>query len=190
MTDPGSDSVPGGVARVRTATAADAPAVRALQSLLPEPAPRLLAVGLTAGDVLVSTVPSPTAGLDGDDTDSGAPSGGGSADHPVGYLLPVGGGGSGDATGDESASGDGTVHVAELAVVPDRRREGRASELLRTLCRRLPPDARVTLTVEPSNRAARACYESLGFEATDRWDDYFESGPAVVYERRVGAEEN
>ena len=172
--------------RVRPATRADAPAVRALQSLLSEPTPRLLAVGLTAGDVLVST--APTAGLERD-----APSDG-SAYAPVGYLLPIGGGGAGGDT-DEGATDaldsdvpdGGAVHVAELAVAPARRREGRASELLRALCRRLPPDARVTLTVESSNRAARACYESVGFEATDRWADYFESGPAVVYERRAGA---
>ena len=172
-----------GAARVRTATVADAPAVRALQSLLPEPAPELLAVGLTAGDVLVST--APTAGLAPD-----AGSGDGPADHPVGYLLPIGGGGDdGDGAGSDAVedASAGAVHVAELAVAPDRRREGRAAELLRALCRRLPPDARVTLTVESSNRAARACYESLGFEAIDRWEGYFESGPAVVYERRAGA---
>lgn len=183
MTERAGDRGPDGAARVRTATVADAPAVRALQSLLPEPAPELLAVGLTAGDVLVST--TPTAGLDPD------AAGDGPADRPVGYLLPIGGG-DGDGAGSDAADAEGAragaVHVAELAVAPDSRREGRASELLRALCRRLPPDARITLTVESSNRAARACYESLGFEATDRWKGYFESGPAVVYERRAGAE--
>ncbi len=179
--------------RVRPATAADAPAVRALQSLLPEPTPRLLGVGLPAGTVLVSTAPS--AGAPGGASD-------GSRDVPVGYLLWVGGGGSGegeaendsDDDGTESGrddgdpSGDGAVHVAELAVAPARRREGRASELLRALCGMLPPGARVTLAVEASNRAARGCYESLGFEAVARREEYFESGPAVVYERRAGGE--
>ena len=165
-------STPG---RVRPATDADAPAVRALQSLLSEPAPRLLAVGLSAGNVLVSTAPS--AGAAGASPGDGV---------PVGYLLSVGGT-DGDADGADGDSDADAVHVAELAVSPEHRREGRASELLRALCAAVSPDSRVTVTVEPSNRAARACYESLGFEATARREAYFESGPAVVYERRAGA---
>ena len=142
-----------GSGRVRRATEADRPVVAALQSVLPEPRPDLLSLGLRAGDVLVSTAPAV-------------------GDAPVGYLLPV--------------PGESGVHLAELAVAPAYRRQGRASELVEALCGSLDAGDRVTLTVEPSNRAARACYESLGFEEVGRREDYFESGSAVVYVRRVG----
>ena len=170
-------TLPSTPSHVCPATDTDAPAVRALQSLLSEPAPRLLAVGLTAGNVLVSTAPSPGSAR-------ASPGDG----VPVGYLLSVGGDADADGGGaDGDADGADAVHVAELAVSPEYRREGRASELLRALCGAVSPDSRVTVTVEPSNRAARACYESLGFEATARREEYFDSGPAVVYERRAGA---
>lgn len=81
----------------------------------------------------------------------------------VGYLLPV--------------AGDG-VHVAELAVHPAHRREGRATRLLRALLARA--DGRVTLLVAADNDAARRLYESLGFRSTARRPDFYADGTDAI----------
>ncbi|UVE50631.1 GNAT family N-acetyltransferase [Haloferax larsenii] len=82
------------------------------------------------------------------------------ADRPVGYLL---------ATGD---------HVAELAVSPEARREGRATALVDAL-RARRGDASLTVLVHPDNEAARACYEALGFRRDGRVADAFEDADAI-----------
>lgn len=81
----------------------------------------------------------------------------------VGYLLPV--------------DGDG-VHVAELVVRPDRRREGRARRLLRrTLA---DADGRVTLFVETGNGPALSLYRAAGFRAVERRRDFYDDGDAFL----------
>ncbi|KTG09378.1 hypothetical protein AUR64_16500 [Haloprofundus marisrubri] len=89
---------------------------------------------------------------------------------PVGYLLAV--------YGEE-------VHVAELAVQPDHRREGRARALLSNLLRSLDDETRVTVAVEPDNEAARELYRSVGFEQVRRDETYFEDGAALILARRA-----
>jgi ribosomal-protein-alanine N-acetyltransferase len=87
----------------------------------------------------------------------------------VGYLLAV--------------PGDG-AHVAELAVAPDARREGRATALLGALFDRV--DGPVTVAVAPGNDAALALYESVGFERRRRLEGAFESGDALLLRRPSG----
>lgn len=173
---------------VRPARPADRAALSRLQSCLPEPAPRLLAHGLRTGAVLVAVA-------DG---------------RPVGYLLAVGarfdppdGAGPPETAGRERppetarppepsdgcvTGGErpfdpaGTTHLAELAVAPDRRREGRASALLGRLF--ASTDGPVTVAVAPDNRAARALYRAHGFERAARREAYFASGPALWLVRR------
>ncbi|WP_396611762.1 GNAT family N-acetyltransferase [Haloferax sp. S1W] len=82
------------------------------------------------------------------------------ADQPVGYLL---------ATGD---------HIAELAVTPGARREGRATALVHAL-RTRRPDAPLTVLVHPENASARACYETIGFRLDERVTDAFDGDDAV-----------
>jgi ribosomal protein S18 acetylase RimI-like enzyme len=59
----------------------------------------------------------------------------------------------------------GTVHLAQVAVHPTRRREGLASRLVDDACRLAASrGARlVTLLVGEHNAAARALYQQLGF---------------------------
>lgn len=188
---------------IRTAKPADRPVLFALQRLLPERAPSLLDHAIRAGDVLVSTGdrfvstddrfdPRTSTGVEGPlddvrpDSDAsgdadaaGAPldvrfvSGGGDEGVPVGYLLPVSG---------------AEVHVAELVVAPESRREGRATALLRVLFDSLAAGTPVTLAVDPDNRAALALYRSVGFAVTDRREGYFDSGPALLCSRVVAGD--
>ncbi|WP_410766654.1 GNAT family N-acetyltransferase [Haloferax sp. DFSO60] len=77
-----------------------------------------------------------------------------SDDAPVGYLLAIG------------------DHLAELAVAPGFRREGRGTDLIDAYHAQRP-DSQLTLFVYPENAVARACYESLGFEVDGRVADAF-----------------
>jgi ribosomal-protein-alanine N-acetyltransferase len=60
---------------------------------------------------------------------------------------------------------DTVWHLMDIAVDPDRRREGIARALIRSLLDRLPSDQeQVTLEVRRSNLGAIALYESFGFK--------------------------
>ncbi|WP_277555225.1 GNAT family N-acetyltransferase [Halobaculum limi] len=78
---------------------------------------------------------------------------------PVGYLLAV--------------DGDG-AHIAELAVAPDHRREGRATRLLTRLLD--GADGTVTLYVAADNEAARRLYARLGFRQRARRPAFYDDG--------------
>jgi ribosomal-protein-alanine N-acetyltransferase len=79
---------------------------------------------------------------------------------PVGYLLPV--------------DGEDAIHLAEMAVLPEARREGRARGLMETVL--AETTGPVTLLVAPENDAARALYDDLGFEVVDRRPDAYAEG--------------
>jgi ribosomal-protein-alanine N-acetyltransferase len=156
---------------IRHAVPDDEPALRRLQRSLDEQAAALLDTALSRalGECLVAV-------------DEGT---------VVGYLLAVQGDGgltapdvAGVGTG---RSDDTTVHVAELVVAPEARRNGHASALLATLLS-THPTATVTLTVAPDNHAARALYERFGFEPDRELADFFEDGPALLLARRPRAE--
>jgi ribosomal-protein-alanine N-acetyltransferase len=55
------------------------------------------------------------------------------------------------------------LHITTLAVRPEYRRKGYARALIRAALDAYPDVRRVQLEVRPSNAAARALYESLGF---------------------------
>ncbi|TKX81042.1 GNAT family N-acetyltransferase [Halorubrum sp. SD626R] len=88
---------------------------------------------------------------------------------PVGYLLPV------------DASNRPGVHLAELVVAPDHRREGRARGLLSAVI--ADGDGPVTLQAHPDNDAALALYDGLGFAVVDRRPDAYADGDALVLRR-------
>jgi ribosomal-protein-alanine N-acetyltransferase len=64
-------------------------------------------------------------------------------------------------------------HLMNVAIVPERRREGIATTLMRRMLELTGPDARVTLEVRPSNRPAIAMYEQLGFRAAGHRRRYY-----------------
>jgi ribosomal-protein-alanine N-acetyltransferase len=64
-------------------------------------------------------------------------------------------------------------HLMNIAVAPERRREGIASTLLEHLFRETAPDARITLEVRTSNAAAIAMYERFGFRSAGHRRRYY-----------------
>lgn len=164
---------------VRTARPADRPALRRLQTHLPESAPRLLAYGLDVGGVLVSDAGGPVGYLlavgvtfgpgPARSTTAPPPESPGHLDTPEPSVLEPSGAGV--------TRGGRGAHLAELVVAPGFRREGRATTLLDRLL--AVADGPVTAAVRPGNDPALALYRSLGFERVGRRADYFDTGPAV-----------
>jgi len=167
---------------IREAVEADRPALLALQSLLPEPAPEALGAALDGpGVVLVATDGGVENGLRdaADDRDRS---------RPIGYVFAM--------------PSDDRAYVAELVVAPDRRREGIASQLFTRLFDRLAERGRqttsdgpsdrersddgvqlVTLAVSPDNDDAREFYEEWGFREVDRDPEYYDGDPALLLAR-------
>ena len=87
----------------------------------------------------------------------------------VGYLLPV------------DAPNRPGVHLAELVVDPDHRREGRARGLLAAVI--ADATGPVTLQAHPDNDGALALYDELGFAVVDRRADAYPDGDALVLRR-------
>jgi len=91
-------------------------------------------------------------------------------DGPVGYLVAF--------------PGPEAVYVPELAVRPDRQREGHGSVLLSALFERTAV-GEVRLTVAASNEGARRFYERHGFERRARVEGRFECGDGLVLVRSL-----
>ena len=91
---------------------------------------------------------------------------------PAGYLV---------AFHDDEAG-----YVAELVVAPEYRREGRARRLLAAAFDRLSEAGcdSIGLAVRPDNDAARALYESMGFEKTGREADHYDDGSDAIVMNR------
>ncbi len=87
----------------------------------------------------------------------------------VGYALPV------------DARTRAGIHLAELVVAPDRRREGRARGLLRRVV--ATADGPVTLQVHVDNDAALGLYEDSGFAVVERRPDAYPDGDGFLLRR-------
>jgi len=72
------------------------------------------------------------------------------------------------------------LHVTTLAVHPERRRQGHARTLVNAALAAFPGARRVHLEVRPSNAAARALYETLGFEPTGLRRRYYGDEDALL----------
>ena len=139
--------------RVRAARPTDADRIRELQSHLRQPNPELLEYGLAVGATLVSVASRP---VDGGVTNASV----------VGYLLPI------------DAADRAGVHLAELAVDPEHRREGRARGLLSAVIDEA--GGPVTLQAHPDNEGALALYDEFGFDVVGRHVDAYADGDALV----------
>jgi ribosomal-protein-alanine N-acetyltransferase len=80
-------------------------------------------------------------------------------------------------------------HLMNVAVDPDRRREGIARSLIDELLERTGADASITLEVRVSNAAAIALYEGYGFRNVGTRRRYYaDTGEdAIIMWRAVGA---
>jgi len=97
---------------------------------------------------------------------------------PAGYALVL-------FTGDRA-------YLAELAVAPTRRREGRASRLLTAVLARLDGDgfSALALSVHADNDAARRLYERFEFEPVGREPNYYDDGgDAILMSRPIAGRE-
>lgn len=132
---------------IRTAHPDDRERLRELQSYLRDPNPPLLDYAIEGPPlVLVSTAT------------------GDANDDLAGYLVAF--------------RNDEAGYVAELVVAPDYRREGRARRLLAVAFDRLRDEgcSRVRLAVHPDDEAAQRLYDSMGFEAVGREENFYADG--------------
>ena len=72
------------------------------------------------------------------------------------------------------------LHVMTIAVRPERRRKGFARTLVKAAVAAHPRAWRVYLEVRPSNLAARALYDSLGFVQTGIRPGYYGDEDALL----------
>ena len=72
------------------------------------------------------------------------------------------------------------LHVTNIAVKPERRRQGLARRLILTSLASFPDARNAYLEVRPSNAAARNLYESLGFVATGVRPRYYGDEDALL----------
>jgi ribosomal-protein-alanine N-acetyltransferase len=72
------------------------------------------------------------------------------------------------------------LHITTLAVRPEHRRQGHARTLMGAALAAFPEARRVHLEVRPTNAAARALYEALGFAATGLRRRYYGDEDALL----------
>ena len=74
----------------------------------------------------------------------------------------------------------GELHITTIAVRPEYRRRGHARAMIGAALAAYPHAACVDLEVRPTNAAAVALYESLGFRATGRRPRYYGDEDALL----------
>ncbi len=74
----------------------------------------------------------------------------------------------------------GELHITTIAVRPEYRRRGHARALIGAALAAYPDASHVHLEVRPTNVAALALYESLGFRETGRRPRYYGDEDALL----------
>ena len=74
----------------------------------------------------------------------------------------------------------GELHITTIAVRPEYRRRGHARALIGAALAAYPNAGHVHLEVRPTNAAAVALYESLGFKTTGRRPRYYGDEDALL----------
>jgi [ribosomal protein S18]-alanine N-acetyltransferase len=80
----------------------------------------------------------------------------------------------------------GELHITTIAVRPEYRRRGHARALIGAALAAYPKAGHVHLEVRPTNAAAIALYESLGFKATGRRPRYYGDEDALLMTLHLG----
>ena len=80
----------------------------------------------------------------------------------------------------------GELHITTIAVRPEYRRRGHARALIGAALAAYPNAAHVHLEVRPTNAAAVALYESLGFKTTGRRPRYYGDEDALLMTLDLG----
>jgi ribosomal-protein-alanine N-acetyltransferase len=82
--------------------------------------------------------------------------------------------------------GQGLGWIASIAVHPDHRRKGYATQLL-LACEKELGMPRVRLSLRRSNEGALRLYRQQGYLEIDRWPRYYRNGEdAIVMEKDMG----
>jgi len=91
-------------------------------------------------------------------------------EQPIGYALVL---------------TNGVAYMPELAIHPDRQREGHGSALLSFLCDHLADSGHteIRLTVRASDDGARQFYAAHGFEQIERVENHFENCDGLLLAR-------
>lgn len=91
-------------------------------------------------------------------------------DRPVGYALALPG-------------EDDVVHVVEVVVAPEHRREGRASALLDAVAARFGEREELRLTARADDERALAFYRESGFREVRRLPDHYDDAEGILLAR-------
>ena len=103
----------------------------------------------------------------------------GELESPFGlYLVVEEGGGISGHIGVRHVLGE--LHITTIAVRPEYRRRGHARALIGAALAAYPNASNVHLEVRPTNAAALALYESLGFRTTGRRPRYYGNEDALL----------
>ncbi|NQS90982.1 MAG: GNAT family N-acetyltransferase [Chloroflexi bacterium] len=80
-----------------------------------------------------------------------------------------------------------TAWIATLAVLPEQRNSGIASNLLET-CEDLVSLPRIRLSVRQSNQPAIQLYQKFGYHQVEIWEKYYKGGDnALIFEKFLSA---
>jgi ribosomal protein S18 acetylase RimI-like enzyme len=91
---------------------------------------------------------------------------------PVGYAIAI-------------TDGDDVVYLPELAIHPDRQREGYGSELLAAIAEDYAEFEELRVTVEVTAEDARDFYQTHGFEEREQLENNFESGDGLLLAKEL-----
>jgi ribosomal-protein-alanine N-acetyltransferase len=80
----------------------------------------------------------------------------------------------------------GELHITTIAVRPEYRRRGHARALIGAALAAYPNAGHVHLEVRPTNAAAVALYESLGFKTTGHRPRYYGDEDALLMTLNLG----
>lgn len=151
----GEDPRAGGVT-VREAKQTDRSVVRALQGVLPSPAPDLLDLAFAGGGAATVLVAE--------------------RDRVLGYALAL----------SAAATHTQVVYLAELVVAPGARRGGIGKRLISALPTQFPEGEELRATARDGDARALAFYQAVGFQRVEELPDHYDDADGILLARGLG----